>query len=425
MTVPFVGVRPVPNHISITQWFAQNLTQFNSGSGHSGHDFGCHVGTEVVAIADGEVILIGDSATFEPDDTAEGWARRLYFLRGGGGNVLAIQHAGNVVSTMSHLESFKVRLGQKVKQGQVVARSGATGTAVLGAHLHFEILIQPYNWLNGYYARVDPSPYITEPYRKLTSTSEGAIVSKSYKLETQWTTKLFWPRANYGHDDHPDGIAVHHWGNPGQKFENVCHELVDNVRSASAHYVVEDGRIACLAPPEVATFHSGNTFGNGALIGIEMRPEMTKGDFDTLVQLTYELETVYGDMKVYFHKELFATACPGKYEHKRDELIRRVNHMHQNGGQDPDLVVTKPVAKAVAAVKNVVKPEPKPAPKPGELDTKTVTDINGNVRHLKDVLNWRFGKLYELGERAESKADKANSDIADIRKELAELTKGA
>lgn len=210
-----------------------------------------------------------------------------------------------------------------------------------------------------------------------------------YVLETKWTTRNQVSRSFYGYPDKPSGITIHHWGNPGQRFENVCDFLSTNTVPTSAHYVVEAGRVACLAVPEVATFHAGSTPGNGATVGVECRPEMSAGDLAQLVRLVYELEQTYGDLNIYVHSDWFNTACAGKYTPRRADIVSRVNAMHANGGRDPGFTGTVKTQAAAPTVKapTVIVPE---------LDRKPVTDINGNVRTLRDVLNFRFGK-YEDG----------------------------
>ncbi|HQL61020.1 MAG TPA: LysM peptidoglycan-binding domain-containing M23 family metallopeptidase [bacterium] len=85
---------------------------------HRGIDFQAKKGTSVYAAADGIVIF----------------ARRS----GGKGNTVVIDHQNGYKSLYAHLMSMSVKTGQRVKQGQRIAKSGSTGRAT-GPHLHFEV----------------------------------------------------------------------------------------------------------------------------------------------------------------------------------------------------------------------------------------------------------------------------------------------
>lgn len=236
---------------------------------------------------------------------------------------------------------------------------------------------------------MDPAPYITEAYFQISTTTQGTHVSKSYHLETKYTTPWVKPRSFWGYPAKPTGLAIHHWGNDGQRKEDVSWFLSDPSRNpataTSAHTVLEDGWIATLASPEVGTFHSGSAFGNGALIGVECKPEMDKGTVDTLVQYVYELERVYGSLDIYFHQELSATACPGRYVAIRNDIINRVNAMHKNGGIDPKL-----------DKKGILKPKKeKPVAKYPDLHNQTVEDpIGGRVGPFREVFPFRIRAIY-------------------------------
>jgi murein DD-endopeptidase MepM/ murein hydrolase activator NlpD len=56
----------------------------------------------------------------------------------GFGTLVLIRHAENWTTAYAHLSRLEVRRGQIVERGQVMARSGRTGSAV-GPMLHFEI----------------------------------------------------------------------------------------------------------------------------------------------------------------------------------------------------------------------------------------------------------------------------------------------
>ncbi len=87
---------------------------------HLGTDFGAAVGTPVMATADGVVRFAGRD--------------------GGYGNLIKINHGNGYETRYGHLSRFApgIRPGVRVKQGQVIAYSGATGL-VTGPHLHYEM----------------------------------------------------------------------------------------------------------------------------------------------------------------------------------------------------------------------------------------------------------------------------------------------
>jgi murein DD-endopeptidase MepM/ murein hydrolase activator NlpD len=87
---------------------------------HWGVDYGAPVGTPVQVTANGAV-------------TFAGWDR-------GGGNVVKVQHPGGYVTAYLHLSRFAsgVRPGARVRQGDIIAYTGATGLAS-GPHLDYRV----------------------------------------------------------------------------------------------------------------------------------------------------------------------------------------------------------------------------------------------------------------------------------------------
>ncbi|SFN72216.1 murein DD-endopeptidase MepM [Xenorhabdus japonica] len=84
---------------------------------HRGVDFAMPVGTPVLAVGDGEVIV----SKFD----------------GAAGNFIAIRHGRQYTTRYMHLRKLLVKPGQKVKRGERIALSGSTGRST-GPHLHFE-----------------------------------------------------------------------------------------------------------------------------------------------------------------------------------------------------------------------------------------------------------------------------------------------
>ncbi|MFH1056388.1 MAG: peptidoglycan DD-metalloendopeptidase family protein [Candidatus Micrarchaeota archaeon] len=95
---------------------------------HWGVDIGAGEGSELVSPANGKVITA--------------------IYSGGCGNKLEIDlgfiNGQRVVSKFCHLSSFKAKIGQPVKQGEVVGYAGSTGTAT-GPHLHWETRVNGEN----------------------------------------------------------------------------------------------------------------------------------------------------------------------------------------------------------------------------------------------------------------------------------------
>ncbi len=106
---------------------------------HNGMDLACAVGTEVVATADGEVTEVVAS----PD---------------GYGNHIVIHHGDTYVTKYAQLDEFKVKGGDKVVKGQVIALSGNSGQST-GPHLHYEVyekgkLMNPMDFVKNYSFKV-------------------------------------------------------------------------------------------------------------------------------------------------------------------------------------------------------------------------------------------------------------------------------
>ncbi|MBP9802668.1 M23 family metallopeptidase [Patescibacteria group bacterium] len=93
---------------------------FNVSTGHRAIDYAATMGTAIKAIGDGVV-------------THAGWNRSGY------GNLTSIRHNGTYSSNYAHQSKMYVKVGQRVKQGEVIGAVGSTGFST-GPHLHFEIV---------------------------------------------------------------------------------------------------------------------------------------------------------------------------------------------------------------------------------------------------------------------------------------------
>jgi len=88
------------------------------GKMHHGIDFGGSF--DVLAAGDGVIHNVGWSPS-------------------GGGHVVVIKHASNLFTVYYHgKDATKFKVGDRIKSGEVVYRSGTTGAST-GNHLHFEV----------------------------------------------------------------------------------------------------------------------------------------------------------------------------------------------------------------------------------------------------------------------------------------------
>jgi murein DD-endopeptidase MepM/ murein hydrolase activator NlpD len=102
--------------------FGWRLDPFTGRSAfHEGIDFSAPTGTPIQAAAGGVVI----AAEYHPQF----------------GNMLEIDHGGELITRYAHTSKIYVKLGDIVKRGQHIADIGSTGRST-GAHLHFEVRVK-------------------------------------------------------------------------------------------------------------------------------------------------------------------------------------------------------------------------------------------------------------------------------------------
>jgi len=89
------------------------------GRKHEGIDLAAPSGTPVLAAREGRVLYAGNT------------------LRGYG-NMVVLQHANDLLTAYAHNSVLLVRVGDRVRAGQTIARVGQSGSAT-GPHLHFEV----------------------------------------------------------------------------------------------------------------------------------------------------------------------------------------------------------------------------------------------------------------------------------------------
>ena len=108
---------------------------------HTGMDFPAETGTKVYATGDGRVENVESNY----------W---------GYGNIVLIDHGYGYKTMYAHLSAFKVKIGQKVKRGEVIGLVGSTGKST-APHLHYEVVKngEKVNPVNYYYNDLSPAEY--------------------------------------------------------------------------------------------------------------------------------------------------------------------------------------------------------------------------------------------------------------------------
>lgn len=133
-----------------------------------------------------------------------------------------------------------------------------------------------------------------------------------YKLTKKNSSNKGYPDGAKG-GNKPKKIIIHHWGVDGQKFDNVVGWLCNPKAGVSAHYVVEAGKVTKLMNDTDCAWHAGSKAQNTTSIGIECRPECTKADIETVIELIADLYAKHGVLPVVGHKDVAATSCPGRW----------------------------------------------------------------------------------------------------------------
>ena len=87
---------------------------------HTGIDFGAPTGTTVHATGNGKVV-------------------RVEFKKDGYGRNIVIDHGYEYQTLYAHLSKVEVKVGEKIKRGQIIGRVGSTGTST-APHLHYEVI---------------------------------------------------------------------------------------------------------------------------------------------------------------------------------------------------------------------------------------------------------------------------------------------
>jgi murein DD-endopeptidase MepM/ murein hydrolase activator NlpD len=138
--VKLVGTKERPRYMATGTFIKPSNGRFSSGFGyrpnlgdrHTGVDFAGSTGTNIWA-SDGGVVI------------HSGW-------KGNFGYCVYIDHQNGYVTVYAHCSKLLVKKGDKVAQGDIIAKVGNTGRS-FGSHVHFEIRkngksVNPLNYIN-------------------------------------------------------------------------------------------------------------------------------------------------------------------------------------------------------------------------------------------------------------------------------------
>ncbi len=138
------AIQPVANKDlkRLASGFGMRLDPFTKAPKmHYGMDFTAEIGTPVYATGNGVVS--------RADNKSSGY-----------GNHIRIKHGFGYTTIYAHLNGYNVRVGQRVKRGEVIGYVGNTGRS-RGPHLHYEVHLdkERLNPVNFYYGELSPEEF--------------------------------------------------------------------------------------------------------------------------------------------------------------------------------------------------------------------------------------------------------------------------
>lgn len=157
-----LGAPVQTNSYRITSWVGPRK-QFSTSHGqksstsHAGVDIAVPVGTKLLAPMSGKVIHV-----VNVNDGTEKRNKWQY------GNQVVIQRDDGVITQQSHLYDVNVKVGDRVQQGQVIGRTGNSGSST-GPHLDYIVI------KNGMAMRPDGTAY--QAYHRAWLPKAGTMAS--------------------------------------------------------------------------------------------------------------------------------------------------------------------------------------------------------------------------------------------------------
>jgi len=131
---------------------------------HKGVDYAAPRGTPITAASNGKIEFKG--------------------VKGGYGNTVVIQHAGNYSTLYAHMMGFArgLKQGSSVQQGQIIGYLGQSGLAT-GPHLHYEFRINNVHQ-NPLSAKLPKAEPIAANYRKAFTQEASKLIAQMELLKS-------------------------------------------------------------------------------------------------------------------------------------------------------------------------------------------------------------------------------------------------
>ncbi len=123
MLASIPAIRPVSQKadVSLVSGFGRRYHPiYKTKRLHAGLDFSAAVGTEVYATGNGRI-------------------EKTERKRSGYGSHIVINHGFGFKTLYAHLSEIDVRVGQQIKRGELIGKTGNTGTST-APHLHYEVI---------------------------------------------------------------------------------------------------------------------------------------------------------------------------------------------------------------------------------------------------------------------------------------------
>ncbi|HEY3619383.1 MAG TPA: M23 family metallopeptidase, partial [Candidatus Sulfotelmatobacter sp.] len=183
--VVILNGQPVDSRRFAIDWKQVKDGAPSSGEARDVHSYYCY-GKAVLAVANGRIVTARDALPENIPGHGDAFHPAVPItLETVAGNTITLDLAGGQFAYYMHLQpgSLRVKVGDRVRRGQVLARIGASGDA-REPHLHFEVTTSP-RLLAG-----EGVPYVIDRYSSK-STSEGPAELHTHELPLDKSVVIF------------------------------------------------------------------------------------------------------------------------------------------------------------------------------------------------------------------------------------------